>query len=163
MKNRLSIYDWLVIILTVICILSICYMAHTLKKPAEVITDTITVTDTITDWKADTVYLKRYDTIKMPVVIEHSDTVTTVDSILVEIPINTYIFDTTITDTNSEIHFKAVLSGFNVSLDSLYLRTEIMQQQTILTPKIKRWGVGVGVMYGTGGFGVGIGVMYNLF
>jgi hypothetical protein len=129
------------------------------------ITDTITVTDTITNWQSDTVYFSHYDTIKLPVVDTINDTIIKIDSILVQIPISTTVYDTTITDSTYKTSLRAITSGFNVSMDSLYLSTEIIKQEPKITHKkwYNNFGVGVGLMYGTGGAGVGVGIMYKLF
>lgn len=161
MKEILK-YILLGILLSACMVLGYVIAKHN-PTPPEVITDIITVTDTVTNWQADTVYLKRYDTVKLVQLDTVNDTLLKLDSVLVEVPISQHVFDTTIIDTNFETHLKAVISGFHVSLDSIYLDTKIMQQQPSLTPKNKHWGIGAGLMYGTGGFGVGVGVMYNLF
>ena len=128
----------------------------------ETITDTITVTDTIANWQYDTVYFNHYDTLKLPVVDTINDTILKIDSVLVQIPISTTVYDTTITKTNYRTSLRAVLSGFQTSVDSLYISTEIMQQRVKKQPWYDRLGVGVGLMYGTGGWGLGVGLMYKL-
>jgi len=129
----------------------------------EAITDTITVTDTIANWQYDTVYFNHYDTLKLPVVDTINDTVLKIDSILVQIPISTTVYDTTIKDINYTTSLRAVVSGFNVSMDSLYLSTEIFPQKVKKQPWYTNIGIGVGLMYGTGGTGVGVGIMYKVF
>ena len=128
----------------------------------ETITDTITLTDTITNWEPEYVYLSHYDTIKLPVIDTVNDTIIKIDSVLVQIPINTYIYDTTITDSLYRTSLKAVTSGFAVTMDSLYLNTEIMPQRTKKQPWYTNIVPAVGVGFGTGGFGVFAGVGYKL-
>lgn len=141
------------------------YKSYQLKDKIETITvrDTLTIQDTITNWNYDTMYLSRLDTIKLPVVDTINDTIIKLDSVFVQIPINTYHYDTTIADTNYATHLKAVVSGFNVAMDSLYLDTKITQQK----PKKQPWWgnivPSVGVGFGTGGFGVFAGVGLKIF
>ena len=89
--------------------------------------ETITVTDTITDWQHDTVY--RYDTkiVKLPVhdTMMQFDSLWFTDSVMVEVPIYKYYYDTTLTDTNRTIHLEAALSGYDVSIDTLAITTTV--------------------------------------
>lgn len=127
----------------------------------DTIIDTIQINDTITQWQPYDVHHYRTDTAYLPVIDTILDTVT--DSVFVEVPVSMYRYDTTIVDSNYETSLKAVVSGFGVTMDSLYLNTKIMQQEAILVPKQRRWGVGAGLMYGTGGIGIGVGIFYKLF
>lgn len=124
-------------------------------------TITNTITDTITNWQYDTVYFNRYDTINTTDVVIINDTVN--DTTYIQLPIYTYIFDTIIQDTNYKTSLRAVTSGFNVTMDSLYLSTEIMQQNPKKQPWYTNLCPAVGIGYGTGGAGVFIGVGYKIF
>ena len=126
-------------------------------------TDTITLTDTITDWNYDTMYLSHFDTIKLPVVDTINDTILKIDSVLVQIPISTTVYDTTITDSTYRTDLRAVVSGFQTSVDSVYLSTEIMQQNPKKQPWYTNLCPAVGIGYGTGGFGMFAGVGYKIF
>ena len=126
-------------------------------------TDTITITDTITNWQYDTVYFSHYDTIKLPVVDTINDTIVKIDSVLVEIPISTTVYDTTITDSLYRTSLRAVVSGFNVSMDSLYLNTQIIPQKVKKAPWYSNVVPAVGLGFGTGGFGVFAGVGLKIF
>lgn len=125
---------------------------------------TVTDTVTITELKADTIYLSHYDTVKLECL--KIDTVLKSDSVFVKVPISTYEFDTVISDTNSETHLKAVLSGFNVSLDTLSIGTKTTSQVPCLPSKTRSWyerfepAVGVGI--GNKGFGIFFGIGYSL-
>lgn len=127
----------------------------------DTIIDTIQINDTITQWQPYDVHHYRTDTAYLPVIDTILDTVT--DSVFVEVPISLYRYDTIIVDSNYETSLKAVVSGFGVTMDSLYLNTKIMRQEAILVSKQRRWGIGAGLMYGTGGFGLGVGIFYKLF
>lgn len=126
-------------------------------------TDTITITDTITNLQYDTLYFSHYDTLKLPVVDTINDTILKIDSVLVQIPISTYTFDTTITDSLYKTSLKAITSGFAVTMDSLYLNTEIMPQRVKKQPWYSNICPAVGIGYGTGGAGVFIGIGYKIF
>ncbi len=131
-------------------------------KNTEYVTDTITVElcDTVTDFQLKYVTLDHYDTVELPVLV--SDTI--IDTISVQIPINTYVFTDTIQDSNYQANFKAVCRGFDVSMDSLLFNINISQQQPPNTSK--KWyqhiGPAVGVGYGTSGLGIFIGIGYDL-
>lgn len=155
--------EW--VLLAIITVL-LCYTAwksYTIKEKVEYITktDTIQITDTITNWQPYDVHHYRTDTAYLPVIDTILDTVT--DSVFVEVPVSMYRYDTTIVDSNYETSLKAVVSGYSVSLDTLSIHTEITKQEAILVPKQRRWGVGAGLMYGTGGIGIGVGIFYKLF
>lgn len=164
MKNIIThTAEWVLLAIITVLLLFTAYKTYTLKDKVEYITktDTVTLTDTITNWQCDTMYFNRYDTINTTDIVIINDTVN--DTTYIQLPLYTYVFDTTITDTNYTSDFKAVVSGFNVSLDTLSIHTKILQEKVIPVPKQRRWGLGVGLMYGTGGFGIGAGVMYQLF
>lgn len=155
--------EW--VLLAIITVL-LCYTAwksYTLKEKVEYITvtDTVKICDTITNLQYDTVYFNRYDTINTTDVVIINDTVN--DTTYIQLPIYTYIFDTIIQDTNYTTSLRAVTSGFNVTMDSLYLSTEIMPQKVKKQPWYGNIVPAVGVGFGTGGFGVFAGVGYKIF
>lgn len=127
----------------------------------DTITDTITVSDTITQWQPYDVHHYRTDTVYLPVIDTLLDTVT--DSVFVEVPISIYHYDTTIADTTHTTRIQADISGFNVSLEQLTTTTKIMPQRVKKQPWYTNIGIGAGVMYGTGGWGVGCGIMFKIF
>lgn len=154
----------LIAILALLCIYT-AYKSYTLKDKVEYITttDTIQLTDTITDWQPYDIYHYRTDTAYLPVIDTILDTIVKTDSILVEVPIYRYIYDTIIKDTNYETHLNAILSGFNTSIDTLTIHTEIMPQQPKKAPWYSNICPCVGVGFGTGGAGVFVGVGYKIF
>ena len=120
----------------------------------------------ITDVVFDTVSFLRYDTIYLNSV--QSDTVIKYDTIenTIILPISNYTIDTTILDSHYTTQFKASISGYNVKMDNLYLKTEINAPHPVkIAQKGKnRFGIGVGVMVNKDfQFGLGVGVMYQLF
>ena len=155
------IAEWVLLaILALVCIYT-AYKTYILKHDVEYITtDTITVCDTITNLQYDTVYFSHYDTINTTDVVIINDTVN--DTTYIQLPIYTYVYDTSIIDTLYQTDLRLVLSGYNVTADSCTINTKIMPQTVKKQPFWHNLGVGVGVMYGTGGAGVGVGIMYKL-
>lgn len=167
MKNNIThTAEWILLGIITILFCYTAYKSYQLKQKVEtVLTDTIYITDsicdTITQMQPYDIYHYRTDTAYLPLIETMLDTVT--DSVFVEVPISMYRYDTTITDSNYTTRIQAVVEGFAVSLDTLSIHTQIMRQEAILVPKQRRWGIGAGLMYGTGGFGLGVGIMYKLF
>lgn len=164
MKNNWHIdaMDWLLLSMVIMGVL-LAIMSHRVKQNAEHIittTDTVTLTDSITNWKYDTVYFSRLDTVKLPIV--QTDTVQIADSVYVTVPLSVYRYDTIISDSAHTTRIQAAVSGFSVSLDTLSIRTELMPQKAKKQPWYSHIGIGIGLMYGTGGAGVGVGLMYRL-
>lgn len=127
-----------------------------------------TVTDTITYWQHDTVFRVDTKVVKLPV---HDTTTVTdslwlTDSVLVEVPMMRYRYDTTLADTHSTTRLTATLSGYEVRVDTLTVSTTIQPviiKETIPWQKRFRPGVGVGVgtnLKGEAMVGVYIGVGY---
>lgn len=113
---------------------------------------TDTVTDTITHWQHDTVFRVDTKVVKLPV---HDTTTLTdslwfTDSVLVEVPISRYRYDTTLTDTHSTTHLTASLSGYEVCIDTLAVTTTV--QPAIIKeslPWYRRFRPSVGIGIGT--------------
>ena len=120
--------------------------------------DTLTVRDTITREKP--VFVDRYITRTETVLLPVHDTTVVRDSVLVDVPIERRIYQ-------EDSLYRAVVSGFRVSLDTLQVyRTTKEITKYVTVPQRKRWGVGVQAGYGFGKDGmtpyVGVGVSYNL-
>ena len=94
------------------------------------------VYDTITDVQWKDRYINRHDTTYLTCI----DTL--YDSVLVEVPIYEYKFDTA--------GVKASISGFNVSLDSLEVEHKIITDSVIVPYKERRWHWGFGFAIGFG-------------
>lgn len=124
-------------------------------------TDTVVINDTITNLQYDTVYFSHYDTINTTDVVIINDTIN--DTTYIQLPIYTYIYDTTITDSLYQTSLRAVLSGFQTSVDSLYLSTEMFPQKVVKQPWYGNIVPAVGVGFGSGGFGIFLGVGYKIF
>ena len=129
----------------------------------ETINDTITVTDTITNWQYDTVYFNRYDTINTTDVVIVNDTIN--DTTYIQLPIYTHIYDTIIKKEEYQTHLKATVTGFNSTLDEVLLETTVFEKQPVIQQK--KWynhiapacGVGIGT---DGKIGLFIGIGYTL-
>ena len=125
-----------------------CYQ-KTQEKP-----ETVYLTDTIVNVEWDTVYLKRYKTVKLPVVDSTvyyiADTVKRVDSIEVEIPISKFQLDTTFTTDTTVFNLSIRNSGYDVKLDSLsYSFTyKPTHQKTNFFKEHFKFGLGIGTGFG---------------
>lgn len=139
-----------------------------LTAPAEFTYVTDTVTDTITDWQYDTVYRVDTRVVKLPI---HDTTTVTdslwlTDSVLVEVPISRYRYDTILKDTHSTTRLTASLSGYEVRVDTLAVNTTIQPiiiKEAISWQKRFRPSVGVGVgtnLKGEATAGVYFGIGY---
>ena len=118
--------------------------------------DTITVYDTVRDTVPTPVkqYIIRLDTVYLPILIDSTDNKIEGDSIPVVIPITRKEYKTD--------KYKAVISGYKPNLD--FIETYNKMQTITITPKKKRWGIGlqVGCGYPSGWY-VGCGINYNIY
>lgn len=122
------------------------------------------VTDTIIDWRHDTVYLHDTRVVKLPVhdTTRCVDSVMVVDSVEVEVPIYRYMYDTLIAGERAETRLRAVVTGYDVRVDTLVAST-VVRPVAVEIPWHKRIrpsvGVGVGTtMGGEAAVGVFVGV-----
>ena len=162
-----SIKTWVVVLVFAAVMLTLGFIAGRCSaSEQESVIDT--VTDTITDWQHDTVF--RYDTkvVKLPV---HDTTTVTdslwlTDSVMVEVPMMRYRYDTTITDTHGTTRITATMTGYEVRVDTLTVSTTIQPviiKESIPWQKRFRPSVGVGVgtnLKGEATVGVYFGVGY---
>lgn len=160
---------FLTVVLGVLLVALALYTWHLNVKVRElaslepvVYTDTVTVTD----WAYDTVYQTntKLETLRLVDTAWLNDTVTDSVYVQVEVPIYTYVYDTTQTTDTTSLHLRAVLRGFEVEVDSLSIQWEKVAQKAQKPPK--KWyqhiAPAVGVGYGTSGFGFFAGVGYTL-
>lgn len=149
MKFSESIKDFVVVLVFAAVMLTLGFIAGRSYAPTqEVVTDT--VTDTITDWQHDTVFRIDTKVVKLPVhdTTTLTDSLWLTDSVLVEVPIMRYRYDTTLTDTHSTTRLTATLTGYEVRVDTMAVSTTIQPviiKETIPWQKRFRPSVGVGV------------------
>lgn len=145
----------LVVLLLIACVAA--WFRPVEYSPADVLRDTVTITDTVRDTVPQPyrVEVIRNDTLWFPFLadgdIEDSDVR---DSFPVVLPVERKEYRTE--------EYRAIVSGFRPNLD--FMETYNRMQTITVTPKAKRWGLGLQVGYGyPGGFYVGAGVNYNLW
>lgn len=108
--------------------------------------------------KVDTMWRTRVEKVYLTEV--RRDTVTVRDTVLVEVPIYTYIAQDSL--------YRIEVEGFNVRFNRIdvYPRTVYITQDKVVKTSDK-WGLGVQVGYGASKQGlspyIGIGVSYNIF
>lgn len=172
-----------------ICVLSLLFMlslllnywqcerAHT-PHGAVIKSDTITLHDTVTEMLPmvrDSVVIRRevarlkvvvpqisnasYDITNNIANIEGSSIQEKRDSASVEVPIVQKMYEGK--------GYKAYISGYHASLDSIKLYRDTKIITNTIMPKTKRWGVSLQAGYGYNGAEfkpyIGIGVSYNIF
>lgn len=96
------------------------------------------VYDTITDVQCQSKYITRHDTAYLQCI----DTMYKTDTVMVEIPIYQYKFDTA--------GVKASVSGYNVTLDSLEVERKIITDSVIVPFEQRKWHLGFGFALGFG-------------
>lgn len=141
-------------ILTALLILAVGYIAGYMlasrqymdkaKEPVVIESvNEVLVHDTITNVQLVERERVRYDTIF----------VISTDTVYVEVPISKYVFDTL---TDDEVHVRGVLTGYNVSMDTLEIeRKEVSYNYNIIQPppveeKRKKMHCGFGFALGWG-------------
>ena len=137
----------LILLVVLLSVKSMKYYQKSQVKP-----ETVYLTDTLTNVVYDTVYLKRYKTVKLPVVdtlILINDSLR-IDSVFVEVPISVYKFDSTFTTDTTSLNIRIQNSGYNVKLDSLsYSFTyRPTHQKSNFFKDHFRFGLGIGTGYG---------------
>lgn len=155
----------LVLLVVLLSVTSMKYYQKSQEKPSQ----PVIITDTITNVVYDTVYLERYNTVKLrttdTTVYYITDTVKRVDSIEVEVPISVYKLDTTFFTDSTSLNIHIQNSGYEVTLDSLSYYFEY-------TPRLQKkthWfigpSLGIGYDFTTGKFvpTVGIGLIIKRF
>lgn len=130
----------------------------------------VILTDTIVNVEYDTIFLERYNTVKLPVVDTTvyyiTDTVTRVDSIEVEIPISKYQLDTTFTTDTTCLNIRIQNSGYAVTLDTIFYNFKYTPRPPKTNFFKEHFKFGAGVSTGFGVFSkkpdvfLGVGVYY---
>ena len=132
-------------------------------------TKIIVIADTITNVIYDTVYIKEYRTVKLPVTDTLYRDSVKIDSIFVEVPISVYKLDTVFQTDSTRLDLFIQNSGYDVKLDSLYYKFTYQPTPPVIKKKRHRFGFFVGPSVGVGydylnnkpiptvGIGIGIG------
>ncbi len=148
--------------------LAIVLTNHRTRKQPVPQQNTIIVTDTISKVVYDTIFIKEYKTVKLPVKDTLYRDSVKIDSIFVEVPISTYKLDTTFTTDTTNLNIRIQNSGYSVTLDTLAYKFTY-QPAPVIKKKRHRFGFFVGPSIGVGydflnnkpvptvGIGVGIG------
>ena len=167
-KLKQILFILIVIIVLLFTTLAIVITNHRVK-PKQPEPKTIIITDTISKVVYDTVYIKEYKTVKLPVTDTLYIDSVKIDSIFVEVPISVYKLDTVFKTDSTRLDLFIQNSGYDVKLDSLYYRLQYTPTPIKLPKKRHRVGfyigpaVGISYDWTTGktlpsvGVGVGIG------
>ena len=111
----------IVILFLLVVLLSVKSMKYYQKARKQPKTETIIMSDTLTQVIYDTIFINHFETVKLPIV----DTLTIIndsiriDSVFVEIPISKYQLDTTFTTDTTFLNIRIQNLGYDVKLDSL--------------------------------------------
>ena len=169
-KLKQLIFILVVIIVLLFTTLAIVLTNHRTRKQPE--PKTIVIRDTITNVIYDTVHIKEYKTVKLPVTDTLYIDSVKIDSILVEVPISTYKLDTVFQTDSTRLDLFVQNSGFDVKLDTLYYQLQYIPTPPVIKKKRHRFGffvgpaVGISYDYKTGktlpSVGIGIGIGFSL-
>lgn len=153
MKDLKYIFIFLTVVVLVIGVM--CGISQCNRKNTTTVPEVVTITDTV--------YIDKER------IVEHTNTkyITLVDTFYIkgdtlkdtiwlkDLPIEHKVYTDTITTDSTRSIIKASYSGFNPSLDNLYIQTEITQQKQDKYPSRKKFGWNIsGGLYG--GYGLGI-------
>ena len=140
----------IVVLFLLVVFLSVTSMKY-YQKSQEKPSQPVILTDTLTNVVYDTVYLERYKTVKLPVVV---DTIVIdsirIDSVFVEVPISVYKFDSTFTTDTTSLNIRIQNSGYDVKLDSLsyFFTYKPTHQKTNFFKEHFKFGLGIGTGFG---------------
>ena len=149
MKETVKTFVIVVLVLLVV-FLSVKSMKYYQKS--QVKSETVYLTDTITNVLYDTVFIDHFETVKLPV----TDTIVIdsirIDSVFVEVPISIYKFDTTFKSDTTQLNLSIRNSGYAVKLDSLFYKFEYTPRPPKTNYFKEHFKFGVGVSTGFGVF-----------
>ena len=154
------------LVISVLCFIVGFQCHRTPETPVETKTETVTKTDTITQWKTKTVSVTKpvpvYSTLTktvhdtLPVIKTiHSHSRDTVYA-SVEVPVSSQKYsDEQVLQDSTRVSYNAIVSGYRASLDSLqfhvtYPERHINTSTVTTTTSVKRKHFGVGVSVGAG-------------
>ena len=151
-KLKQLIFILVVVIVLLFTTLAIVLTNHRVK-PEQPETKTIVITDTISKVVYDTIFVKEYKTVKLPITDTLYIDSVKIDSIFVEVPLSTYQLDTVFQSDSTRLNLFIQNSGYDVKLDTLYYRLQYTPTPIKLPKKNYfrdhfRFGVGVSAGYG---------------
>ena len=151
MNKDKILYILVVIIVLLFTTLAIVITNHRTRKQPE--PKTIIVSDTITQVLYDTVYLKDFKTVKLPITDTLYIDSVKIDSIFVQMPISMYQLDTVFKNDSTRLDLHIINSGYSVTLDTLYYRLEYKPTPPVVPKKNYfkdhfRFGIGISAGYG---------------
>ena len=168
-KLKQILFILVVIIILLFTTLAIVLTNHRVKSKQPVPPKTIVISDTITNVIYDTVYIKEYKTVKLPVKDTLYRDSVKIDSIFVEVPVSVYQLDTVFQTDSTRLDLHIQNSGYSVTLDTLSYKFTYQPTPPVIKKKRHRFGFFVGPAVGVGydylnnkpiptvGIGVGIG------
>ena len=171
-KLKQIIFILVVIVVILFTTLAIVITTHRTRKQPVPQPKTIVITDTISKVVYDTVYIKDYKTVKLPVTDTLYIDSVRIDSVFVEVPISVFKLDTTFTTDTTRLDLHIQNSGYDVTLDTLSYKFTYQPTPPVIKKKRHRFGfyigpsVGVGYDWRTGktlpSVGVGIGIGWTV-
>ena len=170
-KLKQILFILVVIIVLLFTTLAIVITTHRTRKQP-VTPKTIIISDTITQVIYDTIYIKEYKTVKLPVTDTLIKDSIIIDSIFVQVPISIYKLDTVFQTDTTQLNLFIQNSGYEVTLDTLSYKFTYQPTPPVIKKKRHRFGfyvgpaVGVGYDWRTGktlpSVGVGIGIGWTI-
>lgn len=157
------IAEWILIGIILVLFAFTIWKTYQIKEKVEYINtrDTITLYDSIINWQPYDIYHYRTDTAYLTLV--DTQYWTKSDTVLVQVPIDIYKFDSILKDSLHTTHVEATVSGFQVNMEQLSISTEITPQEPKKQPWYKNICPAAGVGVGTSGqIGLFLGVGYKL-
>lgn len=163
--------NWLLLFIGIVLLCAGCYyigVKRAIMRVENDVVDTITIYDTISDLKADTIWLDRYDTLEYyqcDTIWENGEIVFIEDTIQVPVPISKSIYSDTLKTDTTKFSYRMLVEGYNVTIDSLSYHFEY--NPPIIQKKSQQrlfFGLAVGVTYYEGVKPcIGVGIGYKLF
>lgn len=159
-------------ILLIIAVVCSVLITKSCSKP-KITERVVYVSDTITNVKFDTCYLKEIRTEKLHTTdtfyVLRDSIFEVVDSVNVEVPISTYEVNKIFENDSSELKINLCMSGYSVELDTISYTLQY-KYKTMQLPKKHRVGIFVGpsIVFGYEPIGkkfapnIGVGIMFGI-
>ncbi len=144
----------IVVLFLLVVVLSIktekCYQ----EARKQLKTETIIISDTLTNIIYDTLFIDHFETVKLHIHDTLNQTIIRdslrIDSVFVDIPISKYSVDTTFVTDSTQLNLSIQNSGYAVKLDSLFYEFKYTptHQKTNFFKDHFRFGLGAGAGFG---------------